>query len=318
MEAFFLACFVFGALFTVVSVAMGLAGSLPGLHGGGPGHGGDLGHLGHAGDAGQLGDLGHAGHVGHAGDLGHGQAPSAVGHVSHVGGGADAGAPVAHLAGGDALQAPAHVDTAHPSAALERFSGALAVAGSLPLLSASSILAFLTWFGAAGYLLTRAAWPLLTALSLAVVAGFVAAVLVALFLRTVLVGSRAMNPDDYRLEGTLAHVTVTIPAGGTGEVVFTKAGTRRSEAARSAGGRAIPRGTEVVVLRYARGVARVQPFAELLAEEDASPRDGRGRLPAGPADTAVEPAAGVQEARKSGADGQSVSGDAPVERPERR
>ena len=48
--------------------------------------------------------------------------------------------------------------------------------------------------------------------------------------------------------------------------MFTKAGTRRSEGARSRTGQPIARGTEVVILEYARGIAFVQPWDELMAE----------------------------------------------------
>ena len=94
------------------------------------------------------------------------------------------------------------------------------------------------------------------------------AYLIARFLRLVLAGERVMDPDDYRLEGTLGQVTVGIPAGGTGEVVFTKAGARRSEAARGINGASIPRGTEVVITRYDRGFATVQSWAEFVATDD--------------------------------------------------
>jgi hypothetical protein len=63
-------------------------------------------------------------------------------------------------------------------------------------------------------------------------------------------------------------VTVRIPAGGTGEVVFSKAGARRSEAARALGGVAIPRGSEVVITDYTDGFATVQPWAEFLVARD--------------------------------------------------
>ena len=53
-----------------------------------------------------------------------------------------------------------------------------------------------------------------------------------------------------------------------GEIVFSMAGTRRGEAARSLNGRAIPRGTEVVIVKYARGIAEV-----LTLEELTSPRE---------------------------------------------
>jgi hypothetical protein len=102
----------------------------------------------------------------------------------------------------------------------------------------------------------------------AVAAGAVGWYLVARFLGLVLAGEREMDPADYRLEGTVSQVTVGIPAGGTGEVVFSMAGARRSEAARAVGGTAIPRGSEVVITSYADGFATVQPWGEFLAARD--------------------------------------------------
>jgi hypothetical protein len=63
-------------------------------------------------------------------------------------------------------------------------------------------------------------------------------------------------------------VTVRVPDHGTGEVVFSKAGLRRSEAARGLDGAAIPRGTEVVITQYADGFATVQPWSEYLQAHD--------------------------------------------------
>ena len=60
------------------------------------------------------------------------------------------------------------------------------------------------------------------------------------------------------------------PAGGTGEVIFSKVGARRSEAARGFGGAAIPRGQEVVITAYADGFATVQPWGEFLAARDSA------------------------------------------------
>jgi membrane protein implicated in regulation of membrane protease activity len=136
-----------------------------------------------------------------------------------------------------------------------------------PFLNASSALAFLTWFGAVGYLALRfGSWALPIALLLALLAGSAGALLLGAFLRKVMAGEQTLDPHDFRLEGTLAKVTVTIPDSGAGEIVFTKAGRRRSEAARSATGQAISRGTEVLVLRYERGAAHVQPWDQVLAE----------------------------------------------------
>jgi hypothetical protein len=61
-------------------------------------------------------------------------------------------------------------------------------------------------------------------------------------------------------------VTITIPPDGTGEMVYTQAGSRKTAAARGAEGQGINKGTEVVVLRYERGVAYVRPW-EQVAED---------------------------------------------------
>ena|SRR5215207_3872999 len=138
-----------------------------------------------------------------------------------------------------------------------------------PILNASSLIGFVTWFGAAGYLLLRISdLALIAVLIGATIGGAAGAYLIARFLRLVLAGERVMDPADYRLEGTLGQVTVGIPAGGTGEVVFTKAGARRSEAARGIDGAPVPRGTEVVITRYERGFATVQSWAEFVAPHD--------------------------------------------------
>jgi len=140
---------------------------------------------------------------------------------------------------------------------------------NLPLLNASSVIGGLTWFGAAGYLLTRLGdWALPAAIVAALAAGAVGWYLIARFLGLVLKGEVELDPEDYRLEGTVGHVSVGIPSGGTGEVLFEKAGARRSEAARGASKAAIPRGSEVVITAYADGFATVQPWGEFLAERD--------------------------------------------------
>jgi membrane protein implicated in regulation of membrane protease activity len=188
--------------------------------------------------------------IGQAGSMGHGHGGLHFGHAGH-------GAPAGHSGSGHAHAAahPVHQDgdPVHPH-------------GGLPLFNVSSLLAFLTWFGAAGYLLSRfAGWPLLAVVPAAVVAGIAGWLLIALFLAGVLAGEREMDPREYRLAGTLARVTARIPSDGAGEIIFTKAGARRSEAARSVNGLPIPRGTEVLIVDYARGIASVQPWEEIVA-----------------------------------------------------
>jgi membrane protein implicated in regulation of membrane protease activity len=178
---------------------------------------------------------GHFGHVGHAGHGGH------VGHLGHAGH-ADPGSHGAHHA---------------------------ASKGETPLFNASSVVAGLTWFGAAGYVLLRLGdWALPGALLGALAVGALGWYLVARFLGLILKGEVEMDPADYRLEGTVGQVSVSIPRGGTGEVQFEKGGTRRGEAARALGGAAIPRGTEVVITSYVNGFATVQPWGEFLSTRD--------------------------------------------------
>ena len=240
METFFLVCFLFGALFIVASVVLGFTGS----------HiGGQVDHAGHLGQGGHQGSLAHGSH--HA-PGGHG------GNVAHGHGHADARLHPAQM--GD------HTATIH---------------GPLPLFNVASALAFLTWFGAAGYLLLHfAVWPLLVAMAGAVAAGGAGSLLITLFLGKVLAGEREMDPRDYCVEGTIARVTVSIPANGVGEIVFTKAGARRSEAARNLNSRPVPRETEVVVIDYTHGLATIQTWDEFLARTKAGP-PGQGIPSAG-------------------------------------
>jgi hypothetical protein len=136
----------------------------------------------------------------------------------------------------------------------------------LPLWNVSSLLAFLMWFGAAGYAAMN--WLNLSALLALVPAtliGLAGSILVSWFLRLVLRGETVMRPADFAMEGTIGRVTVTIPEGGTGEIVFSKNDRRRSEGARSLDGSPIARDEEVVVVDYQRGIALVQRWQDFVS-----------------------------------------------------
>ena len=134
---------------------------------------------------------------------------------------------------------------------------------SSSMINAAAITAFLTWFGGAGLLLERLT-PLITAVIYAgaTVIGvsggaFINAVINALARRESIAQSLSMI-------GVIARTVVPIRAGdGTGEIVFTHAGTRRVAGARSDCGRAIDKGTEVVVTRYEKGIAYVATWDDL-------------------------------------------------------
>ena len=128
-----------------------------------------------------------------------------------------------------------------------------------------SLMAFLAWFGGTGYLLEvySHVWFML-ALLIATGVGVVGALIVFWFLAKVLIAhDSALDPADYEVVGVLGRVSSGIREGGTGEIVFSQAGTRRVSGARSEDGAAIVKGTEVVVTRYERGIAYVRRWDEL-------------------------------------------------------
>ena len=133
---------------------------------------------------------------------------------------------------------------------------------SMPAINFATVTAFMTWFGGIGYLVTN--YSRLVGAAAMVVAGLgglVGAGIIFVFMAKVLAPDQIpMDPADYYLPGTLGHVTVTIPARGTGEIVYTQGGTRKSVAARGEDGTGIAKGTEVVVLRYERGIAYARPW----------------------------------------------------------
>ncbi len=137
----------------------------------------------------------------------------------------------------------------------------------------SSFMAFLAWFGGTGYLLTRYA-GLVTVMTfgLAMAGGFVAASIVFVFLAKVLLAHEVeLDPSDFAHTGVLGKLNVGLRGGGTGEIVFSQAGARHCAGARSADGKEIPKGTEVIVTRYEKGIAYVRPYDEMVGESVLSP-----------------------------------------------
>jgi len=176
--------------------------------------------------------------------------------------------PVGHGASLGGQAAGAHAPVA----------GAAAANGSLQASTGTSIspfnfvtcTAFLAWFGGTGYLLTRysSVWFLL-GLGIALISGLVGGGIVFLFLSKVLTSEEEnMDPADYDMVGVLGRTSISIREGGTGEIIYSQAGTRRTCGARSDQGAAIPKGTEVIVTRYERGIAYVRLWTEMSGEEE--------------------------------------------------
>jgi membrane protein implicated in regulation of membrane protease activity len=134
-----------------------------------------------------------------------------------------------------------------------------------------TVMAFLTWFGGTGYLLTRySSLVVAGVLTLAVVAGVAGATIVFWLVAKVLLKyDRDLDPADYERVGVLGRISSPIRAGGTGEIIFSQAGTRQTCGARSENGEALPRGSEVIVTRYEHGIAYVRRWEEMAKEEEA-------------------------------------------------
>lgn len=129
--------------------------------------------------------------------------------------------------------------------------------------------AFLAWFGGTGYLLTRysTVWFVM-GLGIAIASGLVGGGIIFLFLSKVLTAEdENMDPADYEMVGVLGRTSISIREGGTGEIIYSQAGTRRTCGARSDNGSAIAKGVEVVVTRYERGIAYVRLWTEMSGED---------------------------------------------------
>lgn len=141
--------------------------------------------------------------------------------------------------------------------------------GDISAFNLITLTAFLAWFGGTGYLLARHStmW-FFTALIVSLLAGTGGAAIIYLFLSRVLSSpEEALDPADFDMVGVLGKLSVRISEGGTGELIYSQAGTRRVCGARSEDGAPILKGTEVVVTRYERGIAYVRRWAEISGEE---------------------------------------------------
>ena len=131
--------------------------------------------------------------------------------------------------------------------------------------NATSVVIFITWFGASGYLVTHynssAAG---IALLISTFVGLVGGGLMYIYLARVLsLHEEPLTDADSDMTGTLGRISMPIREGGTGELIYSQEGTRRSCGARSEDGSAIDRGAEVVVMRYDKGIAYVRRWDEM-------------------------------------------------------
>ena len=102
-----------------------------------------------------------------------------------------------------------------------------------------------------------------------VLSGLAGGGIIFLFFTKVLMSDEEnMDPADYEMVGVLGRLCVPIRDGGTGEIMYSQAGTRRVCGARSEDGAAMAKGTEVVVTRYEKGIAYVRLWSEMSGEDE--------------------------------------------------
>ena len=183
-------------------------------------------------------------------------------HFPHGGGGhiPVGHAPVGHAPAGHSPAGPGQAAQAGPEAG----RGA-----DVSPFNFITLTAFLAWFGGTGYLITRfsAIWSAL-GLFISIAAGLVGAGIVFLFMSRVLIHpGENMDAADYEMVGVLGRTSLPIRTGGTGEIIYSQAGTRRTCGARSEDGTAIEKGIEVVVTRYEKGIAYVRKWEEISGEQ---------------------------------------------------
>jgi len=168
-----------------------------------------------------------------------------------------------HHAGG--LYSGAHAQGGGASGA--KGGSTNAAGGHFSWFNASTMLAFLAWFGGTGYILTKYSnLVAIASLGLATLAGLVSGSIVFKFMVKLMYSSETqLNEVDYRVEGSVCTVTMPIRTNGTGEVVFLLGGVRRSAGARTDDGTPIEKGVEVVIERHENGIAYVKRWDEFTS-----------------------------------------------------
>jgi hypothetical protein len=132
--------------------------------------------------------------------------------------------------------------------------------------NASTVLAFLAWFGGVGYLMTKYSHvETFFVVGIATLSGMAAGWVVLRFL-VKLVGpsDEPLREEDRRIIGSLGTVSMTIRENGTGEIIFPLGGGRRCSGARTEDGQPIEKGAEVVIERYEKGIAYVKRWEEFV------------------------------------------------------
>ena len=197
---------------------------------------------------------------------------SLLGGMGHFGG--HVHVPHVHVPHATHLPHMPHVTAgaAHPA-------GAGSGGAEVPWWNAFTIMIFLCWFGAAGFLLTKyGSFVAGVVVVLALICGIAGGAIIFMFLTKVLMPhERELTADETDVVGVVGRVSSPIRVGGTGEIVYQQLGATRSAIARTEDGEPIGKEEEVYVIRYEKGIAYVRRWEELenqeLGTKDAGTKD---------------------------------------------
>jgi membrane protein implicated in regulation of membrane protease activity len=167
----------------------------------------------------------------------------------------------------------------HPAGINGAGSSSVHAGPEVPWWNAFSIMIFLCWFGAAGYLLTKyGSFVAGVVVVLAAICGIAGGVIIFMFFAKVLAPQeRELTAFETEVIGAVGRVSAPIRRGGTGEIVYQQLGATRSAIARSEDGESLAKDDEVYVIRYEKGIAYVKRWEDLpLAAQGTSKQEIKG------------------------------------------
>ena len=190
---------------------------------------------------------------------------SLLGCMGHFGGHVHVHVPHGvHLPhGGQAAHLPQGAHATHTGAG-HSVQGASEGTPSIPWWNTFSLMIFLCWFGAAGYLLTRHGGFVAGAvLVIAGICGVAGGAIIFFFLAKVMLPhEHELTADETDVVGVVGRVSAPIRAGGIGEIIYEQRGARYSAPARSEDDVEIKMTEEVFVDRFEKGIAYVRRWED--------------------------------------------------------
>ncbi len=227
----FIACFLFGLLFLIVTAILG-----------------NLGH-GATHSVAHHGPVHIGGHVGGAHSVGHAATHGPAHAPTHTTG---------HAAGAHGTSG-----TSTPQGSIQSLLGYINLSTIVYFLIGFGLLGYILHN-------TLLFIALLTLLTLATVSGIIMAALLILLLNRLFANSEGETVQDVSdRTGIVGKVSTTIQENSLGEVIYTSpGGMRKSIPARSVDGRRLDRDQEVVIINYQHGVAEVDTWDHFIGEEE--------------------------------------------------